>query len=166
MEEAMGDIMGVGKTFALQGEAFMDKAWNSIILEEGYEVLTLDPETGVYTPQSGVPRGPYTLFGLRVALRQLMTMGYSARRSDQYVLVRRVPEKWEDKFAMVTIDLDRMSCKQDLLDAAKAFDRLAAYARVKARAMRLRDGGRSASAMVEDRQADKIYEELPQWAKR
>lgn len=55
-----------------------------------YEVLTWDPETGRFTPQKGVRKGPYTLFGLRKALRQLREMGYAARRPDPSVLVERL----------------------------------------------------------------------------
>ncbi len=55
-----------------------------------YRVLTWDGEKGKFTPQSGVRSGPYTLFGLRKALRALRGCGYSARRYDICVLVERV----------------------------------------------------------------------------
>ena len=52
-----------------------------------YDVLTWDPERQEYTPQIGVRRGPYTLWGLRKALRKLRDLGYSAHRDDAFVLV-------------------------------------------------------------------------------
>jgi len=61
-----------------------------------YYVLTYDPERGEYTPQRGVRKGPYTLFGLRKALRQLEEMGYEARKGDSSVLVYR-DESWTQK---------------------------------------------------------------------
>jgi len=41
-----------------------------------YRVLTWDSEREEYTPQSGVRSGPYTLFGLRKAIRKLRSLGY------------------------------------------------------------------------------------------
>lgn len=41
-----------------------------------YEVLTWDTYKDRFTPQQGVRRGPYTLFGLRKALRKLQDMSY------------------------------------------------------------------------------------------
>lgn len=41
-----------------------------------YEVLTWDSYKGTFTPQQGVRRGPYTLWGLKRALRKLRGMGY------------------------------------------------------------------------------------------
>lgn len=46
-----------------------------------YYVSTWDTERGEFTPQAGVRTGPYTLFGLRKALRKLKDMGYSCDRS-------------------------------------------------------------------------------------
>lgn len=54
-----------------------------------YLVETWDSERERFTPQEGVRRGPYTLFGLRRALRKLRSLGYAARRSDPSVLVMR-----------------------------------------------------------------------------
>jgi hypothetical protein len=64
-----------------------------------YRVLTWDIDLQKFTPQKGVRSGPYTLFGLRKALRKLREMGYSAHRtfdpdhcgdSDPCVLVERI----------------------------------------------------------------------------
>lgn len=52
-----------------------------------YAVLTWDSDADAYTPQPGVRMGPYTLFGLRRALRELRRMGYEASRDDPSVLV-------------------------------------------------------------------------------
>lgn len=52
-----------------------------------YFVLTWDGEAQDWTPQTGVRTGPYTMFGLRKALRKLRNMGYSADRNDPSVLV-------------------------------------------------------------------------------
>jgi hypothetical protein len=54
-----------------------------------YYVTTYDPERGDFTPQAGVRTGPYTLFGLRRALRALRTWGYPATRDDPSVYVER-----------------------------------------------------------------------------
>ena len=42
-----------------------------------YYVLTWDGEKETFTPQPGVRKGPYTLFGLRKAIRKLRGMGYA-----------------------------------------------------------------------------------------
>lgn len=57
-----------------------------------YRVLTYDPESGRFTPQLGVRSGPYTLFGLRKALRKLQGMGYAAHRGDDSILVERIED--------------------------------------------------------------------------
>lgn len=44
-----------------------------------YMVLTWDENRERFTPQRGVCYGPYTLWGLRVALRKLRDMGYDGR---------------------------------------------------------------------------------------
>lgn len=55
-----------------------------------YDVTTWDGEKQEFTPQKGVRRGPYTLFGLRKALRKLKDMGYGTHRSDGVsILVER-----------------------------------------------------------------------------
>jgi hypothetical protein len=41
-----------------------------------YEVLTWDSERQRFTPQRGVRRGPYSLWGLKRALRKLQGFGY------------------------------------------------------------------------------------------
>lgn len=56
-----------------------------------YAVLTYSPATHAFTPQRGVARGPYTLFGLRRAVRLLRRLGYECRRNDPSVLVMRLP---------------------------------------------------------------------------
>ena len=53
-----------------------------------YEVLTWDGDRRRFTPQRGVRKGPYTLFGTRRALRRLGTMGYAGRPSEPMVKVR------------------------------------------------------------------------------
>jgi hypothetical protein len=56
-----------------------------------YEVLTWDSELGDFTPQEGLPPGPFTRAGLRGALRSLRDMGYDVNRRDAHsVLVRRL----------------------------------------------------------------------------
>jgi hypothetical protein len=54
-----------------------------------YDVTTWDARRQAFTPQRGVRRGPYTLWGLRRALRKLREMGYSCDREDSAVLVER-----------------------------------------------------------------------------
>jgi hypothetical protein len=59
-----------------------------------YYVITFDPELDRYTPQVGVRCGPYTLFGLRKALRKLESMGYDIRRDyASAILVEREDER-------------------------------------------------------------------------
>lgn len=59
-------------------------------VKQKYRVTTWDIERQDWTPQSGVPTGPYTLFGLRKALRKLRSMGYDvSRRGGVSVLVER-----------------------------------------------------------------------------
>ena len=41
-----------------------------------YDVLTWDHEADRFTPQKGVRRGPWSLMGLRRAIRRLLEMGY------------------------------------------------------------------------------------------
>ena len=56
-----------------------------------YQVTTWDMETQSFTPQKGVRKGPYSLFGLRKALRKLQAMGYDIARDDApSVLVERI----------------------------------------------------------------------------
>ena len=57
----------------------------------GYFVLTWDAEEQKFTPQIGVSPGPYTLFGLRSALRILRNCGYVARGEDPWILVEKRP---------------------------------------------------------------------------
>lgn len=55
-----------------------------------YYVETWDSDLQKFTPQIGVRTGPYTLFGLRKALRALRNCGYATSRgSGFYVLVSR-----------------------------------------------------------------------------
>ncbi len=54
-----------------------------------YYVKTYDIDTGMFTPQKTVRCGPYTLFGLRKAIRKLRNLCYDACRSDPSVLVYR-----------------------------------------------------------------------------
>ena len=52
-----------------------------------YYVYTWDMDLQRFTPQSGVRCGPYSLWGLRRALRRLQSMGYDCGRQDAWVLV-------------------------------------------------------------------------------
>jgi hypothetical protein len=54
-----------------------------------YDVTTWDARRQCFTPQRGVRRGPYTLWGLRRALRRLRELGYACDRHDPAVLVTR-----------------------------------------------------------------------------
>jgi hypothetical protein len=58
-----------------------------------YEVLTWDTEVQKFTPQLGVRRGPYTLFGLRKAVRKLRDLGDPAATGDPMVLVQRLDDE-------------------------------------------------------------------------
>jgi hypothetical protein len=58
-----------------------------------YYVETYDSNLEKFTAQRGVRKGPYSLFGLRTALRKLRSMGYPCDRDDPSVLVTRKPEK-------------------------------------------------------------------------
>lgn len=65
-----------------------------------YYVTTWDTDLQKFTPQKGVRKGPYTLFGLRKAIRTLRAMGYSAHR-------RRSPGGWhEDCDASVSVEAE------------------------------------------------------------
>lgn len=62
-----------------------------------YFVETWDIDLQRFTPQIGLSPGPYTLFGLRKALRQLQTMGYMANRNDAWITVYKEghrPKSW------------------------------------------------------------------------
>ena len=62
-----------------------------------YRVTTWDTETQRFTPQPSVPEGPYTLFGLRSALRKLRQCGYDIKRAwAPSVLVEAYPESTSD----------------------------------------------------------------------
>ena len=52
-----------------------------------YFVQTWDTDAQQFTPQAGVSLGPYSLWGLRRALRKLQLLGYPARRGDCSVYV-------------------------------------------------------------------------------
>ncbi len=64
-------------------------------MKRRYYVTTWDSNKEAFTPQRGVRKGPYSLFGLRKALRALRTMGYSAHRHDPSVYVES-PEAWQE----------------------------------------------------------------------
>src|SRR5262249_14250419 len=57
-----------------------------------YQVTTWDTDKEEFTPQRGVRKGPYTLLGLRKALRELRKMSYGIKRYDDAmcVLVERI----------------------------------------------------------------------------
>jgi transcriptional regulator with XRE-family HTH domain len=52
-----------------------------------YFVLTYDVEKERFTPQKGVSKGPYSLWGLRRALRKLQRLGYETDRNTPSVLI-------------------------------------------------------------------------------
>lgn len=55
--------------------------------ERRYYVTTWDTDMQEFTPQIGVLEGPYSLMGLRRALRALRELGYPARHGDPSVQV-------------------------------------------------------------------------------
>ena len=67
-----------------------------------YSVETWDPNLKQFTVQKGVRTGPYSLWGLRRALRKLRALGYTARKGDPAVSVSRTdPEYWEEMAARI-----------------------------------------------------------------
>ena len=69
--------------------------------QKRYDVLTWDDSLQQFTPQKGVRRGPYTLFGLRRPLRALREMGYGIRRScapSVLVQMRGNEHPWADNY--------------------------------------------------------------------
>lgn len=52
-----------------------------------YYVETWDVNTQAFSPQKGVRAGPYSLFGLRRAIRKLRELGYEGRKDDPSVYV-------------------------------------------------------------------------------
>lgn len=62
------------------------------------------------------------------------------------------------------LNLDGYS-EDELKEIAKAFSNLAAYAKIKARAMRDRKRGNIEDAIAQEKLCDKYYESFPQWAK-
>ena len=75
-------------------------------LKPKYYVTTIDPEKDRFTPQKGVRTGPYTMFGLRKALRKLQSFGYECGRDDPSVLVERRPAKEIELIDLEAIDSD------------------------------------------------------------
>lgn len=60
-------------------------------LKARYRVTTYDSWKNGFTPQKGVRCGPYSLFGLRKALRKLRGMGYdTSREGGVSVFVERI----------------------------------------------------------------------------
>jgi hypothetical protein len=57
-----------------------------------YTVATYDMELERFTAQKGVKPGPYSLWGLRRALRKLRALGYEARKGDPSVMVQRTKD--------------------------------------------------------------------------
>jgi hypothetical protein len=55
-----------------------------------YYVTTRDNDRERFMPEKGVRCGPYSLFGIRKALRRLRRIGYRADRNDGLVLVVRM----------------------------------------------------------------------------
>lgn len=54
-----------------------------------YWIDTWDAEKQKFTPQQGVRGGPYSLFGLRKAIRALRRCGYDGGRQDPSIYVSR-----------------------------------------------------------------------------
>lgn len=57
-----------------------------------YYVYTWDANKQGFTPQKGVRCGPYSLFGLRKALRALSRVGYDTGRNAPSVYVSSTKE--------------------------------------------------------------------------
>ncbi len=57
-----------------------------------YIIRTWDWDAQTFTPQVGVPEGPWSKWGLRTALRLLRGMGYDGDRMDHSIWVERVDE--------------------------------------------------------------------------
>jgi len=55
-----------------------------------YRITTLDPRTGKYTPQVGIPEFVTGLKGLRRALRKLERLSYDRQASRYAVMVQTV----------------------------------------------------------------------------
>jgi hypothetical protein len=55
-----------------------------------YYVTTWDTYREDFTPQQGVRTGPYSLFGLRGAIRKLQDMGYPVWGNDSAVYITSV----------------------------------------------------------------------------
>lgn len=56
-------------------------------IRKRYYVTTWCTIKQTFTPQQGVRTGPYTLFGLRLAIRALRELGYWANKDDAAVYV-------------------------------------------------------------------------------
>jgi hypothetical protein len=54
-----------------------------------YYVTTWDTLKQMWTPQPGVRTGPWSLWGLRRAIRALRELGYSANKGDPSVSIVR-----------------------------------------------------------------------------
>jgi hypothetical protein len=63
-------------------------------MKHRYYVSTWDTDLEKFTPQHGVRTGPYSLWGLRRALRKLQELGYDTSRGGGFsVLVEREDER-------------------------------------------------------------------------
>lgn len=69
------------------GGLWDDDNSSGLPMKRKYYVTTYDADLYAFTPQKGVRTGPYTLFGLRKALRKLQALGYPCNRDDPSVLV-------------------------------------------------------------------------------
>ena len=54
---------------------------------------------------------------------------------------------------------------KEIREVSKGLDLLASYAKVKARAMQFRLDGKINQALVQEQICDRIYKQLPDWAK-
>jgi hypothetical protein len=51
-----------------------------------YYITTWDTDTQTFTPQAGVRTGPYSLMGLRKAIRKLRALGYPCDYSSRTMI--------------------------------------------------------------------------------
>lgn len=62
-----------------------------------YFVTTWDCNKQKFTPQQGVRTGPYSLFGLRKALKKLRDMGYEIKRAGAFSVLVESDEPWPNQ---------------------------------------------------------------------
>jgi len=65
----------------------------------------------------------------------------------------------------LNINLDGFANTEELEEVAQALTTLAAYAKTKARAMRDRAAGEINDALAQERECERYYQALPEWAR-